>query len=300
MNKDETARCIALIREWSRPLSPLPAALPGWADQVPGEPPAGFGGIRAVLFDLYGTLFISAAGDIAVNNTTRGVPYGGAVQGGADTEALKAMEGFFRQEVERLHRARREAGVRWPEVAVDQIWAGYAGPLPPSWGMAGRRGASRELALRYELAVNPVYPMPGALETIRALAGRGLSLGIISNAQFFSPLLFNAFFDAPPEALGFDPGLIFYSFQAGEAKPSPRLFAQARSALARRGARPGETLYIGNDLGKDIVPAADAGFATALFAGDRRSLRLREDDPSLAGRRPGVILRDLQSLTAFR
>jgi putative hydrolase of the HAD superfamily len=41
----------------------------------------------------------------------------------------------------------------------------------------------------------------------------------------------------------------------------------------------------------DIQGAASAGFKTALFAGDRRSLRLRENDPRVQTRPDAVLLR---------
>ncbi|MDR2663091.1 MAG: HAD family hydrolase [Treponema sp.] len=280
---------IKLIRELSFPLEPLPVPLdPEWEALVPGSGPGArpvLEGIKAVLFDLYGTLFISAAGEIAAD------PESSAGEG-----AMAAMGTYFRQAVGERHRAARDAGTAWPEVAVEEIWAEYRGVFP-----GGKAGMSpRELALRYELAVNPVYPMPHALETLTALARRGLTLGIISNAQFFSPLLFDAFFGAPPEKLGFDPDLLVYSFREGEAKPSSRLFSKARELLVRRGIKAAETLYAGNDMRNDMVPAADAGFTAALFAGDRRSLRLRQDDPACAGRRPLLVLKDLQELLRGR
>ena len=43
----------------------------------------------------------------------------------------------------------------------------------------------------------------------------------------------------------------------------------------------------------DILPARSAGFQTALFAGDRRSLRLRRDDPRCTNLKPDMILTDL-------
>jgi putative hydrolase of the HAD superfamily len=243
-----------------------------------------------MLFDLYGTLFISAAGDIAA------APGEGGLGIRKDTEAAAV---FFRKRVEQIHTEEKNRGNPWPEVAAEEIWADYPGPIPRAWGRPGTLD-SRELALRYELALNPVYPMPRCLELIRTLTGRGMVLGIISNAQFFSPLLFSAFFGASPVELGFDAGLLIYSFENREAKPSPRLFIQARSVLAQRGIAPEETLYIGNDMRKDIVPASAAGFKTALFAGDRRSLRLREEDPACAGCKPDLVLRDLQSLIRTR
>jgi putative hydrolase of the HAD superfamily len=207
------------------------------------------------------------------------------------------MAAFFRDAVERRHTQARAAGNRWPEVVVEEIWATYRSPLPQEWGMEPL--VDKQLALRFELAVNPVYPMPGALELIRRLLGRDLGLGIVSNAQFFSPLLFDAFFDASPEELGFDPELLIYSYREGEAKPSPRLFEKAQSVLARRGIAAGETLFIGNDMRNDILPAAAAGLKTALFAGDRRSLRLRDSVPG-PGSPPDMVLKDLQSFAVDR
>ena len=299
MLKAEALHHIRLIRESSRPLEPLPPLLEGEWEALAAAPfPEG---IRAVLFDLYGTLFVSGAGDIAAAPETRTAD--------PSAEELAAMGAYFRREVRRLHDEAHQAGQAWPEVRAEAIWAGYTGPVPAEWegteklravlarigGGAKSASLGRELALRYELAVNPVYPMPGALETLEALAQQGVVLGIISNAQFYTPLLFNAFFDRAPEELGFDPALLFYSFAEGEAKPSPRLFAKAREALGLRGIGAEAVLYAGNDMGNDIVPAGDAGFKTALFAGDRRSLRLREDDPRCVNRKPTLVLKDLQS-----
>jgi putative hydrolase of the HAD superfamily len=286
--KDEE-KLVRLIRDLSVPLEPEPVDLRDiWKDLASRSP--ALGEYKALLFDLYGTLFISAAGDMAVS------PEGDIP--GAE-EDLAEARAFFRQRVEQYHTKERARGNAWPEVAVEEIWVDYRGPVPPAWG---RRESmdSRELALRYELALNPVYPMPRCREVIQTLASRGMVLGIISNAQFFSPLLFTAFFGESPVDLGFDAGLLLYSFEKREAKPSPGLFARARSVLTQRGIGQEETLYVGNDMGKDIVPAAAAGFKTALFAGDRRSLRLREADPVCAACKPDLVLRDLQALLTGR
>jgi len=48
------------------------------------------------------------------------------------------------------------------------------------------------LAVEYECRVNPVWPMPAALETIETLRARGFRLGIVSNAQFYTPLIIEA------------------------------------------------------------------------------------------------------------
>jgi putative hydrolase of the HAD superfamily len=201
---------------------------------------------------------------------------------------LGELKNYFRSAVREI---RGKAAVRtaWPEVRVEEIWGAFVRER-------GLAVEPRELALRYELAVNPVYPMPGAREVLRKLGAAGLTLGIISNAQFYTPLLFTAFFDASPENLGFDPGLLFYSCDLGEAKPSPRLFAKALDRLACLGIGGGDCLYVGNDMLNDIYPAAAAGFRTLLFAGDGRSLRLREDNPLIRDLRPSGVIRRLADL----
>jgi len=309
--KAEQLRYIRLIRESSQPLEPLPVQLsPEWEALLPGPGQPLLKQIKAVLFDIYGTLFISGAGEIAAAPETAS-----AKTETAEPE-LAEMRDYFRSMVNQCHEKARAEGNAWPEVSAEEIWAHYEGSLPDNWEIPRKmqqvrrkakhsitlRGPSRELALHYELAVNPVYPMPHAGETLKALVAADTKLGIISNAQFYTPLLFNAFFDGSPEELGFDPALLTYSYKEREAKPSPRLFEKARALLARENIKPEETLYIGNDMRNDIGPAAEAGFKTVLFAGDRRSLRLREESNSNIEEKsyPDWVIKDLQELVQSR
>jgi putative hydrolase of the HAD superfamily len=57
-----------------------------------------------------------------------------------------------------------------------------------------------------------------------------------------------------------------------------------------------EILFVGNDMYRDIYPAYRAGFKTALFAGDAKSLRLREDKTELQTITPDFIITDLMQL----
>lgn len=291
----ERAELAGIILSRSLPMapSPPPPLPPDW------DLPPDTGPVKAVLFDVYGTLFCSAAGDIGTGEKPgTGAPdrrkklleelaaeYAPELSGAA-------LRDYFERGVRAFHR--ELAGkTPFPELRVEELWAcflrdrGEGGELPRK---------ARRLALRYELAVNPVYPMPGAEETIRGLAKDSRILGIISNAQFYTPLIFEAFFGAPPEALGFDPALLIYSFETGEAKPSPGLFRRASERLAELGAVPGQCLYVGNDMFKDIYGAASAGFRTVLFAGDGRSLRLREGEEPVRGLKPSRIIRRLTEL----
>jgi putative hydrolase of the HAD superfamily len=124
-------------------------------------------------------------------------------------------------------------------------------------------------------------------------------LGLVSNAQFYTPLLFPALLGAEEHELGFHAELCAYSYRLGRAKPSTELFLEAGGQLRSRfGIEPAETLYVGNDMRNDIYAAQAAGCRTCLFAGDTRSLRMREDDPAVAGLEPDAVIRSLGELRA--
>jgi putative hydrolase of the HAD superfamily len=57
-----------------------------------------------------------------------------------------------------------------------------------------------------------------------------------------------------------------------------------------------EILFIGNDMFRDIYPAQMAGFKTALFAGDTKSLRLRQERSELKKITPDFIVTDLRQI----
>ncbi|OHD24132.1 MAG: hypothetical protein A2064_11130 [Spirochaetes bacterium GWB1_66_5] len=165
---------------------------------------------------------------------------------------------------------------------IERLWAELLGLEPPQ---------ARAFAVEHEALVNPVWPMPGLRSALRSLRGQGLLLGILSNAQFYTPLLFECFLGAGARELGFREELVLYSCELGLAKPSPRLFEIARERLAAAGVPAARVLMVGNDALRDLAPARAAGFQTALFAGDARSLRGAEQ----AGE-ASAVLTDLRQL----
>jgi putative hydrolase of the HAD superfamily len=310
MTSELRSRLINLIQEYSAPpreeaLPDLPAdfealLLPG--QNRSAETLSPFTNIKTVIFDIYGTLFSSAAGDIGVHTSYAQ----GKAQDNLDALALtlpggltrEELKDYFRQSVMKIH-LEKYANTPYPEVRVEEIWAAFLAEHPIEGGEeTDPYPAAAELALRYELAVNPVYPMEGARETLETLRNRGFRLGLISNAQFFTPLLFDAFFGASPEQLGFDPELLIYSYELGEAKPSPSLFAPALRRLTGLGQGAETCLDVGNDMLNDIFAASESGFKTLLFAGDRRSLRLREGSKLIAqhAARPTGVIRRLADI----
>ncbi len=285
--KEHERMLIERIRALSAPLAPAPTGL---ELRLPV-----LSGIRAVLFDVYGTLLISASGDIGVHAATH--------QAHCLAEALQAaglrlqappddVTAPLAAAIQRSHARSRADGVEWPEVDIRQIWR----EVLEEWRL---EGPVEQLAIEYECRVNPVWPMPGAQEALEALQASGRVLGVISNAQFMTPLLFPALMGRGLEALGFDDALNVWSYQEGQAKPSVALYEKAARALqANHSLTPEQVLYIGNDLRNDIRPAQQAGFRTALFAGDARSLRLRRDDPACRDVEPSAVLTHWRQLDA--
>jgi len=270
------------MQKYIRPLKPIPTSLAPSGDLIHD--------IRCVLFDIYGTLFISASGDISL-----------AKQNSPQMEKIKLLLAAYeiqkspRALLDELHGAIKarhlelhDKGIDFPEVKIDRIWQQVL--------QAVDQGSIRQFAAEFELITNPVYPMPNLADLLSTCRQQGLLMGIISNAQFYTPYLFNWFLDSDPEGLGFSPDLIFYSYIFEMAKPSVALFKMAAEKLKEKEIQPSSVLYIGNDMLNDIYPAQHTGFQTALFAGDERSLRLRTEDPHCRDLTPDIVVTDLAQL----
>jgi putative hydrolase of the HAD superfamily len=121
-----------------------------------------------------------------------------------------------------------------------------------------------------------------------------MRLGIVSNAQVFTPCLFSGLTGKTTEEMGFLPGHCVWSWVKKEAKPSTRLNEEVLRRLGNP--NPVKCLYVGNDMRNDIAPASQVGMKTALFAGDQRSMRLRKGDPLVEGVVPDVVLSRLTQL----
>ena len=214
--------------------------------------------LRAVLFDVYGTLLRSTAGE---------------------THPDPAMRALIEQ-------AHARSPHPFPEVDIREIHAAMHPELSPA--------DIERLAMKHEQTVNPVSAMPGAADTLRELWSRGLSLGLVSNAQFYTVPVLEACLGQSLANLGIDPGLCVFSYLERRAKPDVYLFEVARDRSLERGISPEEVLYVGNDVRNDIDPAKAAGFRTALFAGDETSLRLRGRSIEESG--ADLVITDLRQL----
>jgi putative hydrolase of the HAD superfamily len=215
---------------------------------------------RAVIFDIYGTLLIAPRGGVRPDSLNDPILREILRNAGHTPPASPSSELYAA--VLRHHLA---AAVAFPEMDLRVLWRGIL-DLPSDIDIT-------EMVQELEQAWHPTRPMPGAEQAIQALARSGISLGLLSNAQC------NTLSALGDVSFLFAPELTVLSYQHGIAKPAPELFQMLTDRLAGRGIAPEETLFVGNDPLHDILPAAAAGFQTALFTGHADSLRDGECSP---------------------
>jgi putative hydrolase of the HAD superfamily len=266
--------------------------------------------IRIVVFDIYGTIMISASGDIeeseiSVRNLERSLKEAGIkikAKGSHRLEMLSKMLQSFRNEIARVHNRERSLERPYPEVDILSIWENILNKernlenleIPDSL-------CFRCFTFVFETLSNSIYPMPGMKEVINNISLKGFPLGIISNAQFYTPVILNYFLNGriseEEVVIPFDPEITVYSFKHKRAKPDSFLFEiVTRRCREKYHVAPEQILFVGNDMFRDVYPAHNAGYKTVLFAGDNRSLRLREEQPELSHITPDHIITDLSQL----
>ncbi|ERP30966.1 HAD family hydrolase [Chitinivibrio alkaliphilus] len=191
---------------------------------------------------------------------------------------------FYHNLIGMKHEEARKKGKDFPEIEIDEIWhvilsilenngyvpTGYIEDLP-------RNEAARIVAYYYNFfALNRGF-FPEVFATLQALRQDNISLGILSNAQFYTPIDMNHFLREQSNNTVvdlyelFDLDLCFYSYQYGIAKPGEFLYTRLLSALKSMEIAPSQTLFVGNDLELDMMSAREVGLRTAFFTGNKES-----------------------------
>ncbi len=303
--RTELQRCEAslaeLISTESGVLEPLHTGVVPELNQIPD--------IKALLFDIYGTLLISAGGEVGSSSDTilgseGTLPFFHAARSAGFQTKLppeqfnRKLEELYSGAIQEIHAHEKKRGNTAPEVDILSIWNRILSKVVKEGDAEGTVDAHTLIftSLRYELRTNSVWPMPGVLELLSLLRMKKYRIGIVSNAQFYTPLILEALFSRELKSLGFEGDLIQWSYLLGSAKPSPHIFKEVLSRLEDRGITPGEVLYLGNDMLNDIYTARECGCRTCLFAGDRRSLRWRNENPRLQSCRPDAIINRLSQV----
>jgi putative hydrolase of the HAD superfamily len=198
------------------------------------------------------------------------------------------------------------AGAELPEVRVEDVWSvilmilarnGYdirariPGDVSASASMSTSASKSistptststqtstkdfaRYLAYTYNFFSMGRELYPGVASALKRLKDGNIVLGILSDAQLYTPIDLTLLLrDQSGGRIDdwnelFDVDLTFLSCEYGFVKPSEVLFRRLFDALYEYQITPAQTVFAGNDIAADIEPAAALGMRTALFCGD--------------------------------
>lgn len=190
--------------------------------------------VKAVIFDIYGTLLISASGDIdetdikaenvklALKASHYQLIAGKIVNGRCSS--CDAMLQAMKEGVRSSHLEQQAKGSHHPEVDILEIWrVAMNKAVENNWVMPGKDADLKSFTFIFELLSNRVYPMPGMKSIIQSLYSAQIPMGIVSNAQFYTPVIMNFLIDGNVEdketITYFDADLTVYSYREKIAKP---------------------------------------------------------------------------------
>jgi len=201
--------------------------------------------LDAVLFDAGGTLIELDYAFMAERARRHGVAL--------DPHGLRRAEGAARRQIDR--RALRRGGV---EGTDEGRRFRYFATLLEAAGVAGGRAAPIVEDLEAAHAADSLWrvEVAGAAATLAAIRARGLTTGVISNADGRVASILARAGLAPHLTLIVD------SHVEGVEKPDPEIFARA---LARLRIDPGRAVYVGDIYAIDALGARAAGLTPVLL-----------------------------------
>ncbi|WP_308389146.1 HAD family hydrolase [Acidithiobacillus sp. AMEEHan] len=226
--------------------------------------------IRAVLFDLYGTLIHIETDE------TQGEIYWALSRYLSYHRIRTSPDSLRERYFDLAKQQKRNSAETYPEMDARAVWreilrSGSKRFRPESVASEGahrvqqvekrRERLAKELVrLHRALSRRMIERYPGAKELLQSIVGE-FQLGIVSDAQveFAKPEMritkIRKYF--PVQTI---------SSAYGYRKPDPRLFTETCHAL-RVGPR--EAIYVGNDMYRDVFGAREAGLKTIMVWSDQ-------------------------------
>ncbi len=301
--KNDTRTLIGQLLEQQKKITPLvPSIDPDYRKDT---------SIKALIFDIYGTLLISSWAEgtdwkAIPGNLKTALDYNSIRLTSQDNkptgQLLMKILNLLREKITAYYAQQKSEDVPFPEMNIVKIWEQtLIHAREKGWIKYPDDVDFHNLTLTFELLNNRAWPMPDMMEVIHQLSDKKFPLGIISNAQFYTPRVMNYFLSGSykeSETVDcFDPDLTVFSYKLLRGKPDVALFEKLIPVLKTKyNLKPEQVAYVGNDMKKDVYTARQAGFKTILFAGDKNSVRWRKDDPGIDGVKPDFIITELKQL----
>jgi putative hydrolase of the HAD superfamily len=218
--------------------------------------------LRAVIFDLYGTLL--DFGPPPPDAETRWGQVWQAAFGNAPRLTLLQFADECRGVVALEHTAARARGIGFPEV----YWPDVVDAVLPEIAILPA-AARADLPFYDADLAHTVHLMPGAADALRTAQAASLRLGLASNCQPYSLReLDRALATAGLSRDIFEPRLCFLSFEHGFSKPDPHVFRLLTARLRLLGLAPAETLMVGDRVDNDLEPARAHDWQTFAIGPD--------------------------------
>jgi putative hydrolase of the HAD superfamily len=202
---------------------------------------------RFVIFDLFHTLVHGAARD-----WERSVAEAAAIVG-VEPAALLAE----------YHETFRQRQVEWDSEQAVRILAERAGGSPSQAQVAQAAAVRRALSRRVLSTVQP-----STLDVLDSVRRAGYPLGLVSNATADTSESW------PGTALAARFDVAVFSCEVGVAKPDPKIYLAATTALA---AQPAECYYVGDGADSELAGAAALGMTVI------RTTEHNDSDPAWIG-----------------
>jgi FMN phosphatase YigB (HAD superfamily) len=273
--------------------------------------------VRAVVWSIYGTLLAIPGGelvlehpqklmmDLALDKTLQEFKMWGSMsrKPGQPAEYLGQI---YHRVLAEQRMLPTPPGERCPEVLADRVWEEIIKKLLQKeykWdvGFYGSLNEfSRKVAYFFQASLQGTACYEGACQALRHVADAFLAQGWLDNGQAFTPVQLQRGLQEQAGSARLDdlfaPDLRVLSYEYRGRKPSERLFRELVVRLAARGIGPRQALYVGPTIEQDVVPARRVGLRTALFAGDRGSLRATNEQLKDRASRPDVLLTELPQI----
>ncbi len=240
-------------------------------------------GIRAVIFDMGGTLEEIYYDDALRLEATRGLK---RILGEHGLDKGYALEPLYRMVDAGMKKYGEWREETERELPASRIWSDYAlvdKDLPRDQVAA----IGEDLALYYDLHYYGRRLRPEARELLKGLSERRVRLGVISNVYSRRAVPINLaryeldhYFDAVVTSAAF-----------GWRKPNPSIFLETARQMQLS---PGECAYVGDTVSRDVAGARRSGYGLAIQI---KSFLTEKSDTERDTESPDAIITDLRQVS---
>jgi FMN phosphatase YigB (HAD superfamily) len=269
--------------------------------------------IRAVMWNVYGTLLAIPGGELWFTHPTQFVMEVALDKTVQEFKMWSSMSRKPGQPADYLgqiygkvldeQRTVPGGGERYPEVLSERVWEAIIKKLLQKDYRfdAGFFGAINELSQKvayfFHASLQGTACYEGAAAALRVVKDAGLAQGLLGDGQCFTRVQLQRGVARQDDSAKLDDlldaDLCVLSCDVRGKKPSERLFKHALAALGQHDIATSQVLHVGSRMQQDIIPARRMGMRTALFAGDRAAVQATPEqlkDPNI---RPDVMLTEL-------